>query len=660
MLNNYLVIDLETGTKEKYSRRANYRYNDIVAIGLAKNKRAISKYIPNFNIKRLVIDDNEEVLVGHNIKFDLLYLWDLESIQAFFKRGGKVWDTMLAEYILSGQQHKFPALRDIAVNKYGCKERTKQMEEYWNKGIDTINIPRHLVEEDVQNDVLDTEVIYLAQLEKAKNLNMINLIEEEMDSLLAFTEMEYNGMKGNKDILEANQQALESIRATEVDHLRILIAKYWKSSNEFNFESPTQLSILLFGGKIKDSFKETIGIIKTGPNKGKIKTRIKEVDLNIKGLGLKPIANWQTKRPGIYQSNEEVLSSIVKSINLGANDAHYPDYMIDAYNICKTMLIIRGLNKEITTYYNSSLECLDEEDSCIHANFIQVKTDTGRSSCNAPNLQNQPKAPSKVMQHFISRYKDGKIVTADYKQIELVVQAQLSGDVVYMNDVINGIDFHCKRLALKEDQTYDFVMNKVKTDDFWKFKRNQIKTFSFQRAYGAGVTKISDSTGIPKEEIQALIRKEEAEYSQLTKWQRSLSKDVEQNGYYIGLTGRQYKFRKYPAPEWKQKQGIYENYLSTEILNYMIQGTATADLVPIMVGKFWREKALHNRDKYLMVNSVHDSIILDCRVEYLNNAKEDLKILEKWKDVCKDKFNYDWTVPISIDIKEGNSWYECA
>jgi len=158
----------------------------------------------------------------------LLYLWSLDDLQNYFKRGGKIWDTMLAEYIISGQQHKFPALRDIAVNKYGCKERTKEMEEYWNKGIDTSDIPKELVLKDVEQDVLDTEQIYLAQLEKAKYLGMTRLIELQGDAILATTEMKYNGLKIDLEVLEANKKSLIQSIKQEEEKLNELVNRYWK------------------------------------------------------------------------------------------------------------------------------------------------------------------------------------------------------------------------------------------------------------------------------------------------------------------------------------------------------------------------------------------------------------------------------------------------
>lgn len=419
---------------------------------------------------------------------------------------------------------------------------------------------------------------------------------------------------------------------------------------EFNGDSNHHLSALLFGGTLTEPVKETIGIIKTGPNKGKEKTRVVKTPIRIKGLELKPLDEWMTKKEGVYKSNEEVLSYIAE----GKVEA--PE---DAKAICEAILKIRQLQKELSTYYDSTSELVYDLDSCVHPNFVHVKTETGRLSHRLPNVGNQPKPPSNAMKHFISRYTNGSIVSADYGQLELVVQAQLSTDGVYMNDVIQGIDFHCKRLAMKEDIEYAEVVEKCSSDSLWKAKRTQIKQFSFQRAYGAGASSISQKTGIDKQEIEGLIKREAEEYPDLTQWQKDLKREVESTGQYQSITGRLYKFKKYPAPQWLIEKGVYDNYSPNEILNYMVQGTGTADIVLIMIGQFWRHKAIYNRDKYLMINTVHDSLLLDCKEEYKEQAKKDLEVLTQWKELCYNRFKYKWHVPLAIEVSEGDTWYDC-
>lgn len=226
-MSSWVILDLETGTQEYCGRKAHFRKNQIIAIGLKNNLGM--KEIRYFDDDILTdIEIDEDILVGHNIgKFDCLYLWNMPGFQEFIKRGGKVWDTMLAEYFLSAQEHKFPALREIAVNKYGCKEREKVMEQFWDEGIDTGDIPPELVLHDLDGDVEDTERVYLGQL-NLLTPQQINLLMIQNDLQLATTEMEVNGVFVDKHILNANQYDLKQKLDAVNKELNNLIKPYWK------------------------------------------------------------------------------------------------------------------------------------------------------------------------------------------------------------------------------------------------------------------------------------------------------------------------------------------------------------------------------------------------------------------------------------------------
>ena len=236
----YVILDLETDNKKVHGDK---EHNQIVAIGLkygsldqfewGLDERDLGRCTglvtfyepPLFGYNWL---NYVKTIVGHNIKYDLLYLWDSPVIHKFFQEGGMIWDTAIAEYILTGQQHKYPALRDIAVNKYGCKEREKFMEAYWDKKIDTIHIPKGIVLQDLRSDLEDTEAVYLQQLVLALKNKQSRLITAQMDSLLATTDMEYNGMYVNQEVLAMNQNELEHQKNLLSEHILNISKRHWK------------------------------------------------------------------------------------------------------------------------------------------------------------------------------------------------------------------------------------------------------------------------------------------------------------------------------------------------------------------------------------------------------------------------------------------------
>lgn len=151
-----------------------------------------------------------------------------------------------------------------------------------------------------------------------------------------------------------------------------------------NLGSAQQLSLVLFGGIIKK--EQDIPIInelgqqilfKTGSKRGKVKTKKQKIDIKIKGMGVKPLREWETKKNGIYQTNDKILKLLSKKENT------------DAGMLAKIMLEIRELEKMVGTYYEG-FENKIHKDGLLHGNINHVSTDTGRTSSNKPNIQNIP------------------------------------------------------------------------------------------------------------------------------------------------------------------------------------------------------------------------------------------------------------------------------
>lgn len=324
-MTNYVVLDLETSMRQRDERGKSgsdpLKGDVILTIGLkyrggGKNPsehflQALSQdYMPKGWLQGI------DLIIAHNACFDLKFIWRNDELQDFFKNGGRIWDTQLVEYILSGQRHKYPALRDIATNKYGCAERIKHIE-----GRNTEEVPIELLLEDVRNDVLDTEVIALAQAKQAKKEGMMGLLKTQMDARLCTIEMEINGFQVDKEILQANQKELEEQLNPLLEEIAGLAKKYWPEELEFNIQSPKQLVQLFFGGEYKVKVPKPIleevngliqeVLIKSGPNKGQVKTKLEEEVRVIEGLGIKAHKDWKTPS-GAVSVNEKVLKELSK------------------------------------------------------------------------------------------------------------------------------------------------------------------------------------------------------------------------------------------------------------------------------------------------------------------------------------------------------------
>ena len=122
-----------------------------------------------------------EVLVGHNIKFDLLYVLKNKWLTPKEVANLKIWDTQHVEYLLSGQTHTYPSLNDCAV-KYGGTVKDDRIKEFWDADTPTEKIPEAMLAEYLRYDLLNTSIVYEKQRKQ---------VEFECPAKLQFEALQY-------------------------------------------------------------------------------------------------------------------------------------------------------------------------------------------------------------------------------------------------------------------------------------------------------------------------------------------------------------------------------------------------------------------------------------------------------------------------------------
>ena len=264
-MSKYLVFDRETENHEYRKRFASpfYEKNWTVALGWKKqgDKKCSAAYFPTKeDEKPLQIDDDVTILVGHNLKFDLLYGWEDPGLKEFFKRGGRIWCTQYAEYLLEGMHpDSHMVAMDQIAEKYGGRKKVDAVKALWEAGMLTSQIDKDMLldyligtEDEKRNsgDIGNTELIFLGQIKRAMDMGMLTMIQARMDGLLATTEMEFNGLK--IDVAEAarRMKLMESELAEAEKELLTYIPEL-PVGLEFNWNSNIHKSALIFGGTVK-------------------------------------------------------------------------------------------------------------------------------------------------------------------------------------------------------------------------------------------------------------------------------------------------------------------------------------------------------------------------------------------------------------------------
>src|SRR5690606_35683799 len=99
------------------------------------------------------------------------------------------------------------------------------------------------------------------------------------------------------------------------------------------------------------------------------------------------------------------------------------------YPLPKLLLEYRGLATLKSTYTDKLPRMVNEETGRVHTQYSQAAVITGRLASSERSWQNIPVRTAegrRVRTAFIA--SQGKIVSADYSQIELRIMAHLSGD----------------------------------------------------------------------------------------------------------------------------------------------------------------------------------------------------------------------------------------
>jgi len=271
---------------------------------------------------------------------------------------------------------------------------------------------------------------------------------------------------------------------------------------------------------------------------------------------------------------------------------------------------------------------------------------------------------SLVKNHFTSRFgTDGLIIEADWTALEIIAWVTHTRDPV-LEDLLNsGIDIH-KHLGGR-------VLNKPATEVSTE-ERQMLKSGNFNLIYGGTDWNLVQQYGIPEDIAKKAYDVFWDTFKASREWSDALMLELDANAYqvednrlesfYTGLTGRKWFFRNYPEKisSFCAENRIYTpgGFKYSEGMNYKIQGFATADLHPMAMGILWR-KLLPHRDKILMVNTIHDSILFDCRRKFVENAcifiqKELYSVVQ----FLKEKFDIEIRVPLGVEFKKGVSWGE--
>ncbi len=320
-----------------------------------------------------------------------------------------------------------------------------------------------------------------------------------------------------------------------------------------------------------------------------------------------------------FQTGEEVLKKLIYK-----------------HPIVPLILEWRQLSKLKSTYIDALPQLINPKTGRIHTTFTQTITTTGRLSSVNPNLQNIPIRTERgrdIRKAFVPS-EGNVLMAADYSQIELRIVAHVCGDERMIETFRRNDDIHASMAA---------HIFKVTPDQVTPDMRRAAKTVNFGILYGISAFGLAERLQVPQSEARELITEYYKSFPKISDYLNDTLEFARKHEYVETLMGRRRNIRDINA-----KNGILRAAAERNAINAPIQGTA-ADLIKIaMVNVFNDMQKLNLQSK--MILQVHDELVFDVRPDELEKLTE---IVEK--DMTS-AMKLD--VPLDVNIKSGNNWYE--
>ena len=568
--------------------------------------------------------DRADLIVGHNIKFDLNWLRSIGVVIP----NDKLFCTQVAEYMIRGHRKGIGYSLNDCCKRYRLQTKYDKVSKYWDSGINTDAIPLRILLPYQEQDCKITLALWERQkdLLESKGLQTLSEICFEISGILSEAETKGFTLDLNKscNIIQEYGDKLKQIDSDLVDSVGI----------EFNPGSTMQLSAVLYGGKIKRKVRvPKEKVLKSG------KVKQYEVwgteELEVDGLGIEPVSDTESAREGFFSTGKDVLKLIKTKTK---EQREFVDLLLERSN---TQKVLQTFHSESAN--SSGLVDVVGKDGRVHPQFNQCVTWTGRLSSSKPNGQNLPrKGTSPIKKVVLSR--NGRIINVDLSQIEWRMAAELSKDPTAIREIREGIDAHA-------DNAIRFFGADKYPRDSKEFSalRTDAKIFLFRMIYGgtaAGFYRDSKMPDFSLDKWKEIVEKFKEKYSRLMEWQKENYATVLKQGYLQTFSGRMLTFAK--TAKYDGTYGPSEK----AVCNYPVQ-SISADLIYLAMQQIMR-KMREAGCKSELILMVHDSMVFDAFESEIDTiSKISIEVFENLPKLCKDLFNYDFSVPLTGDVEVG-------
>jgi DNA polymerase-1 len=546
----------------------------------------------------------------HNAAFEINWtraIFGIDTIE------NVIWDSMVVAHVLDSRKG-LTKLKVLAYLLFGIEGYEKEMKKYIKEDELYNELEKMPLYDLCKYNAMDTRItaeLALIQMQKMKrNKKMFEGYKTILhEGLLALIEMSYDGINVDYDYFLQKDKELED-KINEMEYAianseEVLTFKK-QMGYDMNFNSPVDMGILLFDILKEKSIKKT-------------KTGKASVDV-------------------------EVLNKIKNET-------------IQKYCELKKVQKIKG------TYLAQFIRGYGV-DGRIHPSFLLNVAESFRSSCTEPNVQNLPKRDDKASELIRKGIKPSKgniFIEADYKTLEVCIQAVYSLDKKLISYICD------KSTDMHKDSASDLFITPIKnvSKDVRFYSKNN---FVFPQTYGSTYfncaknlwenvvlrnLKLQDGIGAREhlaekgiktyKQFEDHVRECEKRFwdrlDTTRQWRYGTYNQYLEDGYIDMLTG----FRRVGFVSMNQ------------ICNTPVQGVAFHCLLwaLIQVKKEFKKQGMKSK----VVSEIHDAMLVDTHP----TEKEVVKmiLIDIMQNRVAEHFKEWLCVPLTVEIEEyKENWYE--
>lgn len=591
-------------------------------IGNGTHKQA-SDYDTVFQTVIDVLTEHNNYIIGHNVKFDLVQAYQLLGVD--LNAGG---DTMLISHILDSRQG-IHGLKRLAGLHLGMYEYDSEIETYrkehkeadYAKGGSMAFVPLEIMLPYSAKDAEATYRLHELLYEKLSKKQVILYRQLVMRISNVLTRMQINGIAIDYYIAKRYATLYGMVRddALKAIHSDKKVLKLEQANGKiFNPGSSTQLGELLFDRKY---------------------------------YGLTPTELTAGGKP----------STSSKSLK----------GYIESYPIVGQIRQYKLLSKMIGTYLEP---CATGEwssgDGRVRTTYNLHGTRTGRLSSSQPvNLQNIPtpeKEPGTILETLPVKnifthswgYKKNKplggLISIDYSGMELRIFASLAKCYPMIEIHKSSKDFHSvvAIMSMTHKTPADITMEEIAA--LPKPLRYRYKWTNWTLLYGGDAHTLHRMYGVPLEDAEETVHMYYDMFPEVLDYKETCTEFAKIHGYIESPFGRREHL-----PYINDRDIRKSATDARAAVNMPVQSGASDTLLCalIVIDTEMRRRGM----KSMLVNTVHDSILIDAPLEEVDDVSElAVDIMEHitlWATSYLPKIDFSWLIsPLKADVEIGTHY----